>query len=80
MNKTLLGYVPEQSPIYAVHPFVKLFFLLVVSLFPMFIASPEWNLALMTSRKSIVPMISATRLCPALPLGAFTNDRSVASE
>ena len=47
MNKTLLGYVPEQSPIYAVHPFVKLFFLLVVSLFPMFIASPEWNLALM---------------------------------
>jgi energy-coupling factor transporter transmembrane protein EcfT len=47
MNKTLLGYVPEQSPIYAVHPFVKLFFLLVVSLFPMFIAAPEWNLALM---------------------------------
>lgn len=47
MNKTLLGYVPEQSPIYAIHPFVKLFFLLVVSLFPMFIVSPEWNLALM---------------------------------
>jgi energy-coupling factor transporter transmembrane protein EcfT len=47
MNKTLLGYVPDHSPIYAVHPFVKLFFMLVVSLFPMFIAPPEWNLALM---------------------------------
>ena len=47
MNKTLLGYIPEQSPIYAVHPFVKLFFLLVVSLFPMFISAPEWNIGLM---------------------------------
>lgn len=46
MNKTLLGYVPEQSPIYDVHPFVKLFFLLVVSLFSLFISTPEWNLAL----------------------------------
>lgn len=43
MNKTLLGYVPEKSPIYLVHPFVKLFFLLVVSLFPLFIEAPEWN-------------------------------------
>ncbi len=47
MNKTMLGYVPNESPIYAIHPFVKLFFLLVVSLFPMFIAAPEWNLLLM---------------------------------
>lgn len=47
MNKTLLGYVPTQSPIYAVHPFVKLFFMLVVSLFPMFVAAPEWNILLM---------------------------------
>jgi energy-coupling factor transporter transmembrane protein EcfT len=47
MQKTLLGYVPDQSPIYAIHPFVKLFFLLVVSLFPMFIVAPEWNLVLM---------------------------------
>lgn len=44
MNKTLLGYVPAESPIYAIHPFVKLYFLLVVSLFPMFISSPEINL------------------------------------
>jgi energy-coupling factor transporter transmembrane protein EcfT len=47
MNKTLLGYVPNESPIYAVHPFVKLFFLLVVSLFPLFIADPLWNFILM---------------------------------
>lgn len=46
MNKTLLGYIPVESPIYAVHPFVKLFFLLVVSLFPLFITAPEWNFAL----------------------------------
>ncbi|MEN4041229.1 MAG: energy-coupling factor transporter transmembrane component T [Anaerolineaceae bacterium] len=46
MNKTLLGYVPNESPIYAVHPFVKLFFLLIVSLFPLFISAPEWNFLL----------------------------------
>ncbi|MCD4674253.1 MAG: energy-coupling factor transporter transmembrane protein EcfT [Anaerolineaceae bacterium] len=43
MNKTLLGYVPDESPIYVIHPFVKLFFLLIVSLFPLFIQAPEWN-------------------------------------
>jgi len=43
MNKTLLGYVPEKSIIYQIHPFVKLYFLLVVSLFPLFVAAPEWN-------------------------------------
>ena len=47
MNKTLLGYVPNESPIYAVHPFVKLFFMLVVSLFPMFVSAPDWNIGLM---------------------------------
>jgi energy-coupling factor transporter transmembrane protein EcfT len=47
MNKTLLGYVPEHSPIYVVHPFVKLFFMLVVSLFPILIYAPEWNALIM---------------------------------
>jgi len=46
MNKTILGYVPEESPIYRTHPFVRVFFLLVVSLFPMCIAAPEWNFIL----------------------------------
>ena len=47
MNKTLLGYIPNESPIYAIHPFVKLFFLMTVSLFPMFVSSPDWNISLM---------------------------------
>lgn len=47
MNKTLLGYVPNESPIYNIHPFVKLFFLLIVSLFPLFVTAPEWNMGLM---------------------------------
>jgi energy-coupling factor transporter transmembrane protein EcfT len=59
MNKTLLGYVPEHSPIYAIHPFVKLFFMLVVSLFPMFIAPPEWNLALMLA---LVGLMAVSRV------------------
>lgn len=46
MNKTLLGYVPEASFIYWVHPTVKVLFLLVISLFPMFISAVEWNLGL----------------------------------
>ncbi|MFP4300621.1 MAG: energy-coupling factor transporter transmembrane component T family protein [Spirochaetaceae bacterium] len=46
MNKTLLGYVPDASIIYKVHPSVKVLFLLVVSLFPMFISAVEWNAAL----------------------------------
>ena len=47
MNKTLLGYVPNESPIYAIHSFVKLFFLLIVSLFPLFVNAPDWNIGLM---------------------------------
>jgi energy-coupling factor transporter transmembrane protein EcfT len=47
MNKTLLGYIPNESPIYAIHPFVKLFFLMIVSLFPMLFSSPDWNISLM---------------------------------
>ena len=47
MNKTLLGYVPEHSPIYVIHPFVKLFFMLIVSLFPILIYAPEWNAFIM---------------------------------
>lgn len=49
MNKTLLGYVPEKSIIYSIHPFVKLFFLLIVSLFPLFIYAPEWNIGIMVA-------------------------------
>lgn len=46
MRRTLLGYVPDESPVYDIHPFVKLYFLLIVSLFPLIISSPEWNILL----------------------------------
>ncbi len=46
MNKTILGYVPEESPIYSLHPFVRVYFLMIVSLFPMIISSPDWNVVL----------------------------------
>lgn len=46
MNKTILGYVPEESPIYATHPTTRVMFLMIVSLFPMFISAPEWNFLL----------------------------------
>jgi len=46
MNKTILGYVPEESPIYSLHPFVRVYFLMIVSLFPMIISSPDWNFVL----------------------------------
>lgn len=44
MNKTILGYVPDESPIYATHPATRVLFLMIVSLFPLFISAPEWNL------------------------------------
>jgi energy-coupling factor transporter transmembrane protein EcfT len=46
VKKTLIGYVPEESPIYQIHPSVRVIFLFIVSLFPMIIAAPEWNLLL----------------------------------
>lgn len=46
MKKTLLGYMPDASFIYHVHPAVKVLFLMVVSLFPMFISAVEGNAAL----------------------------------
>lgn len=46
MKKTLLGYIPEESPIYQLHPLTRVAFLLIVSIYPMLIEAPEWNLAL----------------------------------
>lgn len=46
MKKTLLGYIPEESPIYQLHPLTRVAFLLVASIYPMLIEAPEWNLAL----------------------------------
>ncbi len=46
MKKTLLGYMPDASFIYHVHPSVKVLFLMIVSLVPMFISQVEGNGAL----------------------------------
>lgn len=54
MNKTLLGYVPIESPIYAIHLFVKLFFMMIVILFPMFVSAPDWNIGLMIAIISLL--------------------------
>lgn len=44
MKRTLLGYLPLESPIHSFHPIVKTFFLLIVSVYPLLIDSPDWNL------------------------------------
>lgn len=44
MRRTLLGYLPVESPIHALHPIIKTFFLLIVSIYPLLIDAPEWNL------------------------------------
>ena len=59
MKKTLLGYMPDASFIYHVHPSVKVLFLLVVSLFPMFISAVEGNAALIAL---LVVLLIASRV------------------
>lgn len=39
-----MGYLPLESPIHNFHPIVKTFFLLIVSVYPLLIDSPDWNL------------------------------------
>ncbi len=45
MRRSLLGYLPEESPIFSLHPVTKVLFLLVVSAYPMLTQLPEANLA-----------------------------------
>ncbi|MCD6323636.1 MAG: energy-coupling factor transporter transmembrane protein EcfT [Desulfurococcales archaeon] len=44
MRRTLLGYLPIESPIHTFHPIIKTFFLLIISMYPLLIDSPEWNI------------------------------------
>ncbi len=44
MRRTLLGYLPVDSPIHSLHPIIKTFFLLIVSTYPLLIDAPEWNI------------------------------------
>ncbi len=43
LRRTLLGYLPVDSPIHSLHPIIKTFFLLIVSIYPLLIDAPEWN-------------------------------------
>lgn len=44
MQKTIMGYVPTTSPMYALHPATRLVIYLVTSVIPLFIERPEVNL------------------------------------
>ena len=43
MRRSLLGYLPVDSPIFRLHPMTRLLFLLVVSAYPMLVRMPELN-------------------------------------
>ncbi len=47
MRKTVLGYVPIQSPIYALHPVTRIIIYLAMSFVPLLIQMPEANLLLL---------------------------------
>ena len=47
MRKTVLGYVPIKSPIYALHPVTRIIIYLVMSFIPLLIQMPEINLILL---------------------------------
>lgn len=47
MRKTVLGYVPMKSPIYALHPVTRIILYLVMSFVPLLIQMPEANLFLL---------------------------------
>lgn len=46
MKKTVIGFVPVESPIYALHPVTRIFIFLAMGFIPLFIQMPEVNLAL----------------------------------
>lgn len=47
MQKTIIGFVPAQSPIYKLHPVVRLIIFLTTGFMPLFIERPEINLILL---------------------------------
>jgi len=61
MKKTLLGYVPEKSPVYIFHPFTRLFLLLALTFIPLFIVDLGYNLTLIGTTLCLF-VISRVRL------------------
>ncbi|MFB6355578.1 MAG: hypothetical protein ABEJ65_03570, partial [bacterium] len=46
MKKTLLGYVPEESPVYWFHPFTRLWIITMLTFIPLVILSWPVNLTI----------------------------------
>ena len=44
MRRSLLGYLPVESPIYKLHPMTRVLFLVIVSAYSMLIEAPEFNI------------------------------------
>lgn len=44
MRKTIIGMVPEESPIYSLHPATRLIIFVITGFLPVFLAMPEANL------------------------------------
>ncbi|WP_432718355.1 hypothetical protein [Pectinatus frisingensis] len=44
MKKTVLGFVPIKSPIYALHPVTRIVLFIALGFIPLFIQMPEVNL------------------------------------
>lgn len=47
MQKTIIGFIPEHSPIYKLHPLVRLAMFLAMSIIPLFVEIPEINIILL---------------------------------
>lgn len=46
MQKTILGFVPVESPVYGIHPMVRLIIYFTMSMIPLCVQMPELNLLL----------------------------------
>lgn len=44
MQKTIIGFVPYHSPIYALHPLVRFVIFLITGFIPLFVEAPEVNI------------------------------------
>lgn len=44
MRKTIIAYIPEESPLYALHPATRLILFIITGFLPVFIDMPEVNL------------------------------------
>ncbi|WIY82533.1 energy-coupling factor transporter transmembrane component T [Propionimicrobium sp. PCR01-08-3] len=70
MQKTIMGYVPSESPMYRLHPATRLVIYLVSSLVPLFIERPEFNLVVigLTLAMFSVANVKMGRLKMFLPM------------